>query len=257
VRIYLDLVFALNFAVDLLLLAGTNRLLGIPVAWKRAFLAAALGSVYAIGCLLPGFGFLGNCLWRTVALVVMGAIAFGLSRSTLRRCLLFVLLAMALGGAATYLHLGNFWGLVASAAMIFALCRWGFRCPPGSREYVDVQLRYGEKQANILALRDTGNSLREPVTGQSVLVVNAQVAYLLLGITKAQLLSPIETVASGAYPGLRLIPYRSVGQPNGMLAAMRMENVVIDKWKGSTLVAFAPMGFDGEGTYQALTGGIA
>jgi len=36
-----------------------------------------------------------------------------------------------------------------------------------------------------------------------------------------------------------------------------MENVTIDKWKGSTLVAFAPMGLDAEGTYQALTGGIA
>ena len=66
----------------------------------------------------------------------------------------------------------------------------------------------------------------------------------------------VETVATGQYPGLRLIPYRTIGQSAGFLAAMRMENVKIGKWQGSRLVAFAPAGLDAEETYQALTGGI-
>ena len=65
-RVYLDLVMGLNFAVDLLLLLGTNRLAGFSSEGKRVIGAAALGSVYSGACLLQGFRFLGSTLWRTV-----------------------------------------------------------------------------------------------------------------------------------------------------------------------------------------------
>lgn len=253
--VYLDLVMLLNFIIDLLLLAGTSRLAGFPVFWGRTVLGAALGGIYAGCCMLPGFSFLGNILWRSVSLGLMGGIAFGISRSAVRRCLLFVLLSMALGGVALCIGSGGITGVLAGGAVLL-LCSLGFRGPPGSREYVSVELNWGGKQERLLALRDTGNTLRDPVTGQSVLIVDASVAWTLLGLTSQQLLQPVETVAAGKYPGLRLIPYRSVGQPAGMLAALRMENVKIDTWQGSTLVAFAPAGLDAEGTYRALTGGI-
>ena len=131
VTVYLDLVVLLNIAVDLLLLAGTNRLSGFPVLWGRTALAAALGGVYAGCCLLPGFRFLGNLLWRTVSLGLMGAIAFGISRSAVRRSLLFVLLAMALGGVAVSLGTGGISGVLAGAAVLFFLCGAGFRGAPG------------------------------------------------------------------------------------------------------------------------------
>ena len=79
----------------------------------------------------------------------------------------------------------------------------------------------------------------------------------MLGLTRQQLQRPVETVEAGICPGLRLIPYRAVGQPGGLLAALRMERVKIDSWQGSMVVAFAPNGLDREGAYQALTGGIA
>lgn len=257
VRVYLDLVVLLNFLVDFLLLLGTNRLAGYPQSVPRCLLAAALGGVYGGACLLRGFSFLGNTFWRIVCLGVMGWIAFGWQRSALRRCVLFVFLSMALGGVALGLGSGSFLSLTAGAAVIAVLCLIGFRGGAGQRQFVEVEIRKGEKQMKLLALRDTGNTLRDPVTGQSVLVTDAESAEVLLGLTRQQLASPVETVASGVIPGLRLIPYRSVGQSAGMLAAVRMENVRIGKWQGSTLVAFAPEGLDGEGTYRALVGGMA
>lgn len=255
-RVYLDLVMLLNFMVDLLLLLGTNRLAGFPQAPWRAAAAAALGGVYGGACLLPGFRFLGNTLWRMVSLGFMGIIAFGLGWSALRRCVLFALLSMALGGIALGLGSGNFLTLVLSAAAVSIMCLVGFRGRVGAREYVSVELCLGEKRAKLLALRDTGNTLTDPVTGQSVLVAGPEAAYTLLGITKEQLRDPVGTLASGVIPGLRLIPYRSVGQPGGMLLALRLSAVRIGNWQGSTLVAFAPEGLDREGTYQALTGGV-
>ena len=75
--VYLDLVMLLNFLVDYLLLLGTNRLSGSPMTPGRCALAAVLGSVYAGACLLPGFRFLGNFLWRCVSLGLMAVLAFG------------------------------------------------------------------------------------------------------------------------------------------------------------------------------------
>lgn len=254
-QVYLDLVILLNFLVDYLLLLGTNRLSGFPMAPGRTALAAVLGGLYGGACLFPGFRFLGNLLWRVISLCSMGIISFGFHPGTLRRCVLFTLLSMALGGIAAGMNQGGFSALVTGAAVLFVLCLLGFRGRPGEREYVEVELHMDKKKIHLVALRDTGNSLRDPVSGQSVLVVNAQTAFELLGLTKQQLLSPVETVSSGRYPGLRLIPYRSVGQANGMLTAMRLDHVRIGKWQGSTVVAFAPDGLDSEGSYQALTGG--
>lgn len=255
-RVYLDVVILLNFLVDLLLLLGTNRLSGFPYGIGRAAAAALLGGVYGGACLLPGLRFLGNTLWRVVSLGLMGSIAFGWSRSALRRCVVFTLLSMALGGIAMGIGNGSFSSLVLSAAAVCMMCLLGFRGKIGDREYVPVALTYKNKTVSLLALRDTGNTLTDPVTGQSVLVAGPQAAYTLLGLTKNQLHDPVGTLASGAISGLRLIPYRSVGQPGGMLLALRLDGVSIGKWQGSTLVAFAPEGLDSEGTYQALTGGV-
>lgn len=252
---YLDLIIALNFAVDFLLLLGTNRLAGYPPSPGRAAIAAVLGALYGGACLLPGFGFLGNTLWRFVSLALMALTAFGFRMSALRRGILFTLLSMALGGVAMGLSRSRFWSLVAAAGFVCALCVIGFRGKAGGSAYIPVELCYAGKHLRLTALRDTGNTLRDPVTGQQVLVVGAEVARQLTGLTRQQLEKPVETM--GSIPGLRLIPYRAVGQPGGMLLALRIPEVRIGKWKGSTLVAFAPEGIGSEGEYQALTGGAA
>ena len=92
--IYADVVMLLNFAVDFLLLLGTNRLTGYPPTLKRLSLAATLGGLYGGMCILPGFAFLGNTAWRLVFLGLMALIAFGCNESALRRGVLFVFLSM-------------------------------------------------------------------------------------------------------------------------------------------------------------------
>jgi hypothetical protein len=79
------------------------------------------------------------------------------------------------------------------------------------------------------------------------------VARQLTGLTLTQLQKPAENI--GSLPGLRLIPYRAVGQSSGLLLALRLP-CVIGTWKGNSLVAFAPEGLSPDGAYQALTGGI-
>lgn len=251
--VYLDVVMVLNFLVDFLLLLGTNRLCGHPSKPGRAALAAAVGGIYGGCCLLPGFAFLSNTLWRTVSLGAMAMIAFGISISALRRGTVFVLLSMALGGVALGLGGAGFWKLVLSALGVFLLCAAGLRGGVRQDRLVPVELVHKGKRVRLTALRDTGNTLHDPITGKPVLVVGADVAEQLTGLSKSQLQRPAEAV--GAIPGLRLIPYRAVGRENGLLLALKISQVRIGRWQGSGLVAFAPEGLCAEGTYQALTGG--
>ena len=251
--VYLDGVILLNFLVDFLLLLGAGRLCGFSTRIGRAAAGAALGGLYAGACLLPGFYFLGNFLWRAASLGAMAVIAYGLSRSALRRGLVFAFLCLALGGAVMGIGKGDIGGIVSAAGVLCLLCCFGFRGRLGGTTYIPVELSYGAKRLRLTALQDTGNTLRDPITGQQVLVIGADAAGELTGLTREQLRSPVESM--GALPGLRLIPYQSVGSSGGFLLALRLQNVKIGSRRESTLVAFAPEGLSREGAYQALTGG--
>jgi len=251
--VYLDLVILLNFLVDFLLLLGTNRLAGFPADLRRAAVASALGGLYGGACLLPGFRFLGNALWRIVSLGLMGFLAFGADRSTLRRCVLFVLLSMALGGIALGLGSGSVLSLLGAAAGVAVLCIVGFGGRAEPRNYIPVELERGDRTLRLLALHDTGNTLRDPLTGMPVLVAGPRIGWELAGLTAEELRDPTASVMN--HPGLRLIPYHAVGKSAGLLPAMRVGKARIGNRERSVLVAFAPTGLGESEEFEALIGG--
>ena len=254
-RIYADVVMGLNFVVDLLLLMAADRLAGYPASPGRWALGATVGAAYSGMCLVPGFYFLAVPGWRMVFLALMALTAFGWNTSTLRRGLVFILLSMALGGLALGFGGMEVNVLILAAVGLWALCRFGVGTV-GEQTYVPVILRRDGRELKVLALRDTGNTLRDPISGEPVLVAGADVAEELLGLTAHQLARPVETLAKGVVPGLRLIPYHSVGQSAGLLLALRMKDAQVGKRRGDVMVAFAPEEVGRGEMYRMLTGGI-
>ena len=106
--VYLDRVWALNTAVDYLLLLGTARLSGLPLRRGWLLLWAAAGGAYAAAVFLPGAALLGHPLCR---LAVGLAMALGAFRGSWRQAALFFLLAGGLAGVVLALGLMGFWGL--------------------------------------------------------------------------------------------------------------------------------------------------
>lgn len=252
---YAIAVMLLRFAVDFLLLLGAYRMSGYPPDWGRTVAGASLGGLYGGLCLLPELAVLSHPVWMAVALWVICMTVFGFQGGWLRRSVLFILLQLALNGIGVGLDKGGIWSVAASAVGVLLLCVAGFHGRAVEGGLVPVELSCGDNRVQLVALRDTGNTLRDPVTGRPVLVVSAEIARRLIGLSREQLQSPIEALSSGEIPGLRLIPYRTIDRDCGMMLALQLRNVRIGKWKGSSLVAFAPEGLDGE--YQALTGGAA
>lgn len=247
--LYIDVLFLLNFLVDWLLLVATDRLCGQPGRVGRTLLGALLGGIYGCICVIPGMLFLAGTVWRLAVLSVMGGVAFGLHRDAVRRCVLFVLLSMALGGVAQGINVG-FWTIAISAGAVLGMCFLGFRRKIGA-EYLPVEIGGRDGNVKFVALRDTGNQLVDPLTGKQILVVSPRVGGLLTGLHSGVFSNPSDLPER--FPGVRLISFHAVGCSQGLLAAKRYDNVKIGRWQGSCLVAFSPNELGKQ--YDALTGG--
>lgn len=252
---YAAVVMILHFVVELLLLLGADRLYPRPVRWGRMMLGAGVGGVYAGACLLSRFAFLTGCLWHFLCLGIIAVIAYGVSVSAMRRGAVFLLLNMALDGISSGFSRESIWHLLLMAVIAVMIGFIGFR-GRGGRDYVPVEITHGGKTLHMTALRDTGNTLTDPVTGRAVLIVGADAARQLTGLTKQQLRTPLESMVTAGVPGLRLIPYHTVGQSTCFMLGLQMQRIKIGNRIGSYLVAFAPEGLNREGTFQALTGGV-
>lgn len=249
------LVFGMTFFVDFLLILGTNRLLGYPPGLPRAMVAAMISAIFSAACLTPAFSFLGNGIWRIIGLGVIIATAFGASGGGARLGLRWLLLKFALNGVANAFGSGGFGAVLLALGAAGILYGLGFPSGCADRELIPVELNYRNRQWKLTALRDTGNTLRDPITGERVLVAGADMGQKLLGLTAGQLSAPADTLAAGLAPGMRLIPYRTVGQRGAMMLALRLRDVKVGTWQGSALVAFAPECFGNRDGYQMLVGG--
>ena len=244
------MVTILSFTVDFLLLLGTNRLCASPPGGLRAAAASAVGAAQVALCMATSFRFLASWWWRCVFWGVMVVIAFGLQRSAVKRGIVFVLLQIALQGITAG---DGFWTVVLAALVIFLLCMAG--SSGSGKRYVPVRIEHGGKRLDLMAMVDTGNTLTDPVSGLSVLVTDAVAAEALVGLAEAQLMHPMQTLLEDKVPRLRLIPYCAIGQPKGMLLAIRPDRVYMDGQQRDLVIAFAPQQIGQGKAYRALVGG--
>lgn len=187
--VYLDRVVLLNLAVDYLLLLATARLAGLPLRRGRLALAAALGALYAAAVFLPGCRMLAHPACRLAAGVAVCRLAWRRERRPWRLTALFFLLSGALAGLllaaglaagspeallCRVYHADISWPVLLGSAIGFGLLlhlvfRQGARHEGG--ELMDVTVSLQGRRQRLRALHDTGNTLRDPVSGQPVLVL--------------------------------------------------------------------------------------
>lgn len=278
--VYLDELFALNTALNYLLLAGSARLGGGALRRRRLLAAAALGGVYAAAALVPELRFLRAGGMKAAAAALMLLTAFGASVRTVRLGALFLALAFCLGGAA-FLCVQALGGGVlllpsgayypVSTAGLLALAGCGYLvaytvfsrlAEHGGGEITPLYLRTTGHTAALRALRDTGNTLRDPITNERVLVTDLRAAQTLLpeaALSAERLARPdaLLTELSALYPQLRfrLIPYRAVGTQAGLLLALRCAVTDRQGKRRDVMAAFSPTPVSDGGNFNALTGG--
>lgn len=278
--VYLDVVLLLNGVLDYLLLMVCGSVTASPIRRTRAALAGGLGGIYAAVSLVPGFSFLGNLLWQMVFAALLCLTAFGPGRCLLRQSVVLWLLAAAFSGIVLLMtelfsapaalvgsrvyYPVSFGVLVLTAGGAYSLMRWGLgRLRHHGGDVVQVEIIQNGRKAVLNALRDTGNTLRDPVSGCQVLVADWTVLRRLLPETeleRTQFSNPVLLMEwlRQTVPDMhtRLIPYKTVGVEHGMLLAMRPQEVKISGKREMLLLAFSPVPVSDGGGYEALLGGV-
>jgi len=240
-------VMGLAFLIHGVGVLAIGRLWGsVPALW-RVGAAGLLAAVYTALCVFDSrFGASG---WRLVSLLAVSMVAFG---GAWKQWVAYLLLFLSVEGAAVLL--GERWGWIGAFLPLLLPVLLQRAAP--ARRYIPVELRFGDTRVKLTALVDTGNTLRDPVTGLPVLVLDGKTSCSLTGLSDRQLRSPLEVMRQPPIPGLRLIPYRAVGVAGGLLLGLRLQTVRIGGRRCSLMVAFAPELFCESGEFQALAGGI-
>ena len=277
--VYADVVFAVNCVVDLLLLFLAARLCGSAIRLTRLIAAASLGGAYAVATFLPGFGWLAGTPGQVGCFCLMAGIAYGFRKKTLRPAAVALLCAMALAGLVLLLSRtvvpqlavyggGVYYPVTARTLLLLAgvfaaaaalLSAGSFR--HGAAEYVPLTLTLDARSVRVTSLRDTGNTLADPVTGEPVIVISRQTAQTLLQtrLEEDMLADPVAALdrlqKMCPQAKFRLLPYRAVGVPSGLLLATPCNARIGRKKTVRVLTALSPTPVSGAGDYDALMGG--
>ena len=253
--VYVDVLFLVNFVMDHVLLALTAELRGSGAAGRRMALGAAAGAVLAVFLFFAPEGILGRLL-RPVCCGLMVRTAFGrqAQRRFLGDCAMVYALSMLLSGGVlrlgqmlpgagsavsnTVVYLDVSVGVLALGTLLgYGLITWA--CRPGSFRaavpHRKIWCRAGGREAVFQAFTDTGNLLRDPVSGKKVILLSASLAGELLGAEAARALAGLsgnavdEVFAALAGLGLPvgLLPCTaSLGR--GLLITLRPEALTVD-----------------------------
>lgn len=261
--VYLDSLFVLNFALDYILVALTADLCGIWCPGRRQTAAAALGALLAVVLYIPKVPVLPGLVLRLGSCLAVCRTAFPRERGRgLLRCcsLLFVLtaalagvvgalIAMTGGTAPAEVRNGVVWLAVplskqlAAAAICWCLLRILFHrgsLTEGRRHRV-ITIREGDVRLRLRALVDTGNLLRDPISGRQVILVDPETLSSLLPLENG--MDPVEQLGmlSALCPRFSLMHFRTAGREDGMLITWRPSDILEnDKPLEGYIIGIAP-----------------
>ena len=133
----------------------------------------------------------------------------------------------------------------------------------------EVEIVLDNKSTKVRALLDTGNLLKDPITGFPVVVVEHK---CLSSVISVEILNSIDKILGGEIDDLvnntefnktisrfRMIPFSSLGKQNGLLLGIKVDNVNIkldEKIESisNVIVGIYDKSFTKNGLYSAIFG---
>ena len=221
--IYPDVLFLVNFLLNLVVLKGMSKLLNKSAKLLRCITGAALGATYSCLMLMLPSGYYGIKVFCTYVIVAQGMllVTFGKCnfREGVRRFALIYTMTYLLSGILNGLYyvfgVRNIF-LTLCTFIILKGCVWVCIYYRNKRkQFYDVVIELGENKISIRAFLDTGNSLREPISGKTVSIVEE--VYIKKLVENINL--------STKY---RYIPFHSIGKERGALDGIEADCMHID-----------------------------
>lgn len=287
--VYIDILFLLNFCLDFTLLAASGRFLRRVTPLWRIALASLCGGIYGVGIVFPSL----SLLYLPPAAILISLILLLLAYSYksalafLKLTGAFYVIAFAMAGAvmagATLLNNSVIPGdsfsamkwitLLTALPVAFIIARRGYTAARRGWRKEDfclhIEILAGGRSCRLSALIDTGNDLRDPLSGRPVVVVGyhdvlclfpqrIRDAYARHSGQPDAVLHDVGTAldSDGWTRRLRLIPFASIGKRYGMMLGFRPDSLTLfqedTRLTSVAMVAIAPQGLSRNKEYQAV-----
>ena len=259
--IYIDVLFAVNFLVNYLLLRVCCIFSELKVYKYRIISGSIIGACYAVLVFFPDFTLIHSTVYKLLISMLIIAVSspFFSVRSYLKTLLVFYAVSFAFGGCVLgifyFSNVGAKLGAVYSNGILYFNLPWTILALSGVVFYTSVKLftiitkrnmqgknlkkkillYFKENFVEVTALMDTGNSLVDPVSLSPVIIVEYK---LLKNLFTKDIRDDLDRIGNEniewimndvTHKGLpvRLIPFASLGKENGLLLGFVPDKIEI------------------------------
>ncbi len=290
VEVYADVVFFINLVMDFFIFLIVAKLAKKIISYKRIILGSIVASIlYCFIIFIPALQSFYNFFGAILILIIATMLTF--KPTNVKELLKFLFLshvsAFAIGGAGMalfyYTNLSNTIGnmlsfsiknfpfkilLIATATSYIVIklsLNWIKAVFSKTKVFYNVKIYFNDKQIDLNALVDTGNSLYDPTTNEPVIVAEFSVVKQLLPDAikmmyyedKENDLNTIVCNLDNTKFKIRMIPFSSLGVRSGMLIGFKPDIVEIQNNDNkqifkNIIIAIYNYNLSKDGTYQAL-----
>lgn len=258
--IYLDVILLENLCMNYIILFATGLINRVKIkAWKL-FVASLIGGVYSILSFAPVLEIYTNFLFKVILSIVMVYISFHPQnvKQLFKELIIFYLVSFAFGGCAfallyfikpqdilarngvltgTYpIKIALLGGIVG-----FVIVNIAFKVVKGKLSkkdmFCNVSIFINGKEKQIKAFIDTGNLLKDPISGIPVIVVEVseleemipkEIVENLNEILQGKDTKVLTEIPEDYKLKFRIIPFSSLGKQNGLLLGFIADKVMIN-----------------------------
>lgn len=290
--VYLDVVFIENILMNYIIIFATGVVLKVECRKLRIIFGSVIGAAYTVVMYLNIFQIYSNFIMKFLLSVVIVYVSFKPSslKKLVKDMVIFYLVSFVFGGCVFALmyffqpHLvkmknGVFVGsyplkvAVFGGFVAFVILQVSFKLVKtrlSKKDMLyDVKIVINEKTVVVKALLDTGNLLRDPITGFPVVIIEQK---SLGPVLPEKVLNNIDKILGGDIDELtcggmfsdfisrfRMIPFSSLGKQNGLLLGIKADSVCIMSDEkidevNDAIVGIYDKSFTKNGAYNAIFG---
>lgn len=289
--IYIDVVLIENLIMNYIILFATGIIIKTKIKHIRLIFASLIGAIYSVIAYMSILEIYTSIIFKFILSIIIAYIAYNPQniKRMWKDLLIFYLTSFVFGGVAFSLIYivkpqeilmknGLFLGtyplktIILGSILAFGIIITAFKIVKTKISqkdmYCTIEVNIDDKDVITRAMIDTGNLLKEPITGKPVIVLEQT---LLYNIIPNEILNNIEKILGGDLEKipdeikskycsrLKLIPFTSLGKQNGMLIGINAKKVKmkyedIESQKNDVIIGIYNKSLTKRGEYRALVG---
>ncbi len=284
--IYVDIVLLENLLMNYIILFTTGMIARTKTSTIKLVFSGGVGGVYAVISFMNILEIYSSITLKILLSVVMIYIAFKPNKikTLCKQLVLFYLVSFAFGGTAfallyfvrpqdilmkNGLFIGTYPLKIAFLGAIvgFIILQTALKSIKTRFHkkdmFCEIEIEIEGNTQKAIAMIDTGNLLKEPITGMPVIVVEQEKIEKLI----PEMIHHAEEIIQGntqmlkdsEITRLRVIPFQSLGKENGLLLGIKPDRIFIrleeeEKQEKEAMIGLYPKKLTKNGAYQALMG---